>query len=262
MNNKSLIKLSNIIGLISIILLIFWNFIVITVSAFELKAFGERITDTFFLSIIGILGIMFGSVIINIMLNLTRIAEKLNQDDTKNYKKKNIKFIIIFLISFPILFGILFGFDYLSSKRKEKMLISSAESIIENNRDKWDKLLNYSFDENWINETKNILYLYSKTDKNFPFISVIVKDNIGNSEVFLDFKYKTKINKSSIKQDFIRDTTQKEREYLNKIFNSDFNELKFNEDDGDYELFYPYIKDGKKIIFYFSDYSPYGNMTK
>lgn len=263
MNNKSLVRLSNIIGIISIILLVYWVFVFISITVFGLKVFRENITETFYLSVVGILALMFGSLIINVMFNLTRIAEKHNQDDLNGSKRTSKKLGLLFALSFPLVFGLLFGGDYLTSKKKERMLISSAKEIIESNKEKSDKLLNYLFNESWIIETDDILDLYSKTDKHFPYVSVIVTDSIDKSQVFLGFRdYYGKQNDTiqPIKKDFILKTTKVEREYLDKVFFNSFDKVKFSASDGRYELFYPYIKDGKRIVLYFSDYQRYGKI--
>ena len=81
MNNKTIVRLSNIIGITSIILLVYWVFIFISITVFGLKFFRENLTETFYLSVVGILALMLGALIINVMFNLTRIAEKHNLDD-------------------------------------------------------------------------------------------------------------------------------------------------------------------------------------
>lgn len=263
MNNKSLVRLSNIIGIISIILLVYWVFIFISITVFGLKVFRENITETFYLSVVGILALMFGSLIINVMFNLTRIAEKHNQDNLNVTKRTSKKLVLIFGLSFPLVFGLLFGGDYLTSKKKEKMLIASAKSIVENNKEKSDKLLNYSFNESWIIETDDILDIYSKTDKHFPYVSVIVADSIDKSQIFLGFRdYYGKLNDTiqPIKKNFIQQTTKEERDYLDNVFYKNLDKVRFSASDGRYELFYPYLKDGKKIVLYFSDYQRYGKI--
>lgn len=263
MNNKSLVKLSNIIGIISIILLVYWVFVFISITVFGLKVFRENITETFYLSVVGILALMFGSLIINVMFNLTRIAEKHNQDDLNVSKRTSKKLGLIFGLSFPLVFGLLFGGDYLTSKKKEKMLIASAKSIIENNKEKSDRLVKYSFDEKWIIETTDILDIYSKTDKHFPYVSVIVPDSLDKSQVFLGFRYyHGNLNDTiyPVKKNFIQQTTKVEREYLDNVFNKNLDKVRFSARDGRYELFYPYFKDGKKVVLYFSDYQRYGKI--
>lgn len=262
MNPKQLVKLSNGIGLVAILLLIYWVFIFITINIFGLKIFKEYISQTFYLSVLGILALMGGALIINIMFNLTRIAEKHNQD--QNVLNFGSKLGWLFLLSFPVLLGLLFLGDHLSSEKKERMLINSAESIILSNEKKTAHLGNYKFQEDWILETKHILNILSKTDDNFPHISIIVKDSIDNEPAFLGFTryYNGKAHDTILpqKQYFINKTTKQEREYLNKVFDTDFDEKRYSSYNGKYELFIPYSKGKREVVMYFSEYQRYGKM--
>jgi hypothetical protein len=263
MNLKTLVKLSNIVALVSILLLIYWVFVFISVEVFGFKIFRENISQTFAMSILGILAMMAGSLMINVMFNLTRIAEKHNRDETAETKAVTKNLGWAFLLSFPLIILFLFGGDYLTSMKKESMLIDSAKSVIEKYPQKADGLLNYQFNENWLVEMDNTLDLMRKTDKNFPSVLVIVKDSIDNSDVFLGFHGYTKSNDSAQqpeKQKFILETTKFERDYLNKVFNDNYSEIRFSASDGKYELYYPYFKDGKKIVLYFSDFQRYGKL--
>jgi hypothetical protein len=263
MNLKTLVKLSNIVALIAIVLLIYWVFVFVSVEVFGFKIFRENISQTFAMSVLGIFSLMAGSLMINVMFNLTRIAERHNKDDILEAKAVSKKLGWAFLLSFPLIFGILFSGDYLTSKKKEAMLIDSAKSVVEKYPQKVDGLLNYQFKEDWLIETDNTLDLMRKTDKNFPSVVVIVKDSIDNSEVFLGVQDYTKSNDLTyqpVKQRFILETTKAERDYLSKVFNENYNEIRFSASDGKYQLFYPYSKDGKRIVLYFSDYQRYGKL--
>ncbi len=263
MNLKTLVKLSNIVALIAISLLIYWVFVFISVQVFGLKIFRENISETFGMSVLGIFVLMAGSLMINVMFNLTRIAEKHNKDEILEAKAVSKKLGWVFLLSFPIIFGLLFGGDYLTSKKKEAMLIDSAKSVIEKYPQKVEGLLNYQFNEDWLKETDNTLELMRKTDKNFPSVLVIVKDSIDSSEVFLGFRNYSMPTDESIqplRQNFILETTKVERDYLSKVFNENSNEIRFSASDGNYQLYYPYSKDGKKVVLYFSDYQRYGKI--
>lgn len=215
------------------------------------------------MSILGILALMFGALIINVMFNLTRIAEKHNQDENNHVKTVFKKSSWAFALSFPIIFGLLFAGDYFTSKKKEILLIESAKAIILDNSEKADKLVNYSFNKKWINETEDILDLMSKTDENFPNVSVIVKDSMDNSKVLLEIRNYYGIGNDTIqpaKKNYLLATSKEEREYLNKVFDGDFEEIKFSASNGQYELFFPYSKNNKKMVLHFSDYQRYGKM--
>lgn len=262
MNPKQLVRLSNSIGIISIILLIYWVFIFITIQVFGLKVFRENLTETFYLSIVGILALMAGALIVNIMFNLTRIAQKHNQDEAVLRSGKRMG--IIFLASLPMIFLALFAGDYLTSKKKENLLVKSAQSVIESNKKKSEHLLNYRFEEEWIIQTEEILEIMSKIDKNFPHVSILVKDSIDYEPVILGFtkNYSSSLNDTilPLKRRFIRKTTQPEREYLKTVFNEENEKYRYSSHDGRYELFYPYRKEGKIVIIYFSEYQRYGKI--
>lgn len=263
MNLKFLVKLSNIVALVSIVLLIYWVFVFVSVEVFGFKVFRENLSQTFVMSVLGIFALMAGSLMINVMFNLTRIAQKHNQDEIVEVRAVSKKLGWIFLLSFPVVFGLLSAGDYLTSKKKESMLIQSAKSIVEDNAPRANGLLNYRFDKSWLMETDESLDLMSKTDRNFPSVSVIVKDRIDDSDVFLAFRDYSEPNDKTVephKKDFIFATTKVDRDYLNKVFDDDYNEIRFSASDGNYELFYPYIKDGKKVVLHFSDYQRYGKM--
>jgi NADH:ubiquinone oxidoreductase subunit 5 (subunit L)/multisubunit Na+/H+ antiporter MnhA subunit len=260
MNPKTLVKISNTIGVISIILLIYWVFSFISIQVFGFKVFRENITESFYFSIIGILALMTGALIINLMFNLTRIAEKHN-DDKSLEKKISKKVLIIFLLSFPVIFGVLFTGDYLTSQKKEKMLINSANRIIKENSDKADKIADYNFDNNWINKTSDILKFFSSIDKNFPRVQVIVQDKMDGTKIYLGVQPYSHIINDTVqpkKINYIQKTTQEERDYLQNVFEQKTIKTRFSASDGNYELFYPYIKNGKLVVFYFTDYQKYG----
>ena len=262
MNAKQIVRLSNIIGITSILLLVYWVFTFILIEVFGLKIFRENMTDTFYLSILGILALMTGSLIVNLMFNLTRIAEKHNLD-LENPKSSRLKFLTLILI-FPLIAIILFGGDYLTSAKKEKMLIKSAESIIASNKANSDKLVNYSFSTSYIKQTSDILEVLSRTDKNFPSVKVIVKDSINGSPVYLGFDhyYGENLNdkRQAQKRVYLHETTKEERDYLSTVFVKGSNEVRYSSYNGNYELFYPYRKNGKTIILYFSEQQRYGKL--
>ena len=190
MNAKKIVRLSNIICIISVVLLCYWVFSFIVMEVFGLKVFRENITQTFYLSILGIISLMFGALITNIMFNLTRIAEKHN-NDTMELKKRKKSILAVFLATFPLIVVLLFLGDFLTSKKKENMLIKSAESIAINNQSIVSEIINYNFSKDWIMKTEIKLELLSNMDINYRNISLIVYDDVDGFPVFLILKKST-----------------------------------------------------------------------
>ena len=263
MNAKKIVSLSNILGIVSIFLLIYWVFTFITMEVFGLKVFRENMTQTFYLSILGILALMLGALILNIMFNLTRIAQKHNADIQEENKQNRIM-LLVFLMSFPMIIFLLFMGDYLTTKKKEQMLIESARSIVTSNQQNIERMTNYAFSKEWILETTDLLAFLSKIDKNYTSISALTLENIHDTPVFLIFEsyfYRdTKDEKPLNKMDFIFETDLTQREYLMRTFTQKETKEYFHSHDGTYELFYPIVKDGKTIILYFQDRQRYGKL--
>lgn len=261
MNSKKMVKLSNNIGLIAILMLVYWVIIFITTEVFGLKIFKEKITQTFNWSIICILVLMFGALIINIMFNLSRIADKINNDNEVAIKRAG-KGIIVFVCSLPILIICLFLGNYLSTKKVENELKNSAEGIIKSYKIEIDKISNYTFNKDWINDTINLFSLIIRLDHSFNNMAVIFEDEINGIPFYLSFYSGRQINEKDIlnKMDFIRKYDLEEREYIEKVFKEDYNQKLFVSNMGSYHLFIPYEYNNKKMILFFSDQRTYGSL--
>jgi len=263
MTAKKIVKLSNILCIISVIALCYWVFTFIVMNVFGLKVFRKNLTETFYLSILGILALMFGALITNIMFNLTRIAEKHNSDTT-DLKQTNKIILICFIALFPIITILLFAGDYLTANKKERMLVQSAESIVVSNKNIIDEIINYDFTKKWISNASTKLQLLSKMDRNYKNISILVSDSIDNVPVFLIFNsydYTTKDSQHEPdKVNFVFQSDIKQREYLEKVFQNNFLEKNFSAYDGNYEMFYPIKHKDKIIVLYFQDRQQYGKI--
>ncbi len=248
-------------ALTAIILLVYWVFIFISITVFSLKVFQENITESFYFSILGIISLLVGAVIVNIMFNLTSISESLKSSAHKDVKKKPNKFWTpIVLVSFPLIFGLLFFGDYRTTKIKEKKLIEAAEYSITNNKEVTESFMSYAFDEEYIRETAEGLKFIANQSESFPSISIIIKDTIHQKDVFLRFTshfHDTKKSQYS-KLDYIYPCSPKEQEYIKSVFDDNKKGHLFSASDGTYELYYPYIRGNKVIILYFTDRNRYG----
>ena len=292
MNAKKLVKATNIISMVAVTLLVYWVFALILIQVFGLKVFREHITEIFLMSILGILAVMGGTLMLNIMLNLTRIAERGQEEEVRGGRKT----VYLLLAVFPILAALLFGGNYLTIRQKRDILTQSSERIVKDNPAQLDALTDYRFDLAYIKKSSEILDLMAKDDLSFKSAMIIVQDKIDNKPVYLAFSADSRLNvggeavpaasqneavpaanqnvegndnfvmdrngeKVMIKKmDYVYSPNLKEREYLQKVFAGQTQEMRYEAEDGHYSLCHPYRKNGKTIVLCFSDYQEYGKI--
>lgn len=282
MNAKKLVKATNIVGMVAVVLLVYWVFVLILSNVFGLKVFREYITEIFLMSILGIFAVMAGALILNIMLNLTRIAERGQEEESKGGRKT----LYLLLAVFPVLAALLFGGNYLTVQKKRQILTQSLERIVKDNPSQIKALADYRFDSAYIKKAALILELMSKEDSAFKAATVIVPDTIGNKQVYLAFSADSHLsgideqapnaqgvgdnndfvvtrngNKETIsKTQYLYAPNLSEREYLQRIFAGQTNEIRYEAQDGNYSLCHPYRQNGKTIVLCFSDYQQYGKI--
>ena len=292
MNAKKLVKATNIIGMVAVTLLVYWVFALILIQVVGLKVFREHITEIFLMSILGILAVMGGTLMLNIMLNLTRIAERGQEEEVRGGRKT----VYLLLAVFPILAALLFGGNYLTIQQKRDILTQSSERIVKDNSAQLDALADYRFDLAYIKKSSEILDLMAKDDLSFKSAMIIVQDKIDNKPVYLAFSADSCLNvggeavpaasqneavpaanqnvegndnfvmdrngeKVMVKKmDYVYSPNLKEREYLQKVFAGQTQEMRYEAEDGHYSLCHPYRKNGKTIVLCFSDYQEYGKI--
>ena len=287
MNMKNLVKACNIIGLVSISLLVYWVFAFILITVFGLKVFRAHISEMFTLSIFGIIALMAGALMLNIMLNLTRIAER----EQAAVAKQSKKWLLAFVAVFPLLAAVLVGGNYFTAQQKQRLLIHSAEQLIQDNPRQTSMLADYQFTLDYLRNTGNYLQLLEKRDTAFRHIEVIVADKIDGMPVYLSlgrsrdldgaqavadnaavhrtdeivFQQANNSMEHLKKVDYVFSADVKEREYLQTVFAKQASahaadHIRFVADDGRYEVFYPYYDGKQTIVFRLSDYQRYGKL--
>jgi len=262
MNNDLIIKYTNKVAVYSLVALIYWVFIFLVITVFELRIFGENITEMFYFSLLGIFAMLSGTVILNVMANLSKISTVIsnNQNQAASIPKRSKLAIIMVLISFPVICGILFAGNSLSADKNKDKLIKAAQSLITENQVELSVLSNYEFSPEYVKKAEDTLCVIKKIDKNIPEVILILPDQIGNKKLFLRFEgcpYNDQDEKIE-KQNFIFSASEDEREYLNSVFIRGNKSNKFSYTKGNYQLYYPTKINGRLVVLYFSDYERYG----
>jgi len=261
-NRDKIISLTNKLSCILVIILLYWVFIFIYISVFGFKVFRENLTELFFISILAILALLTGAVIINIMLNLTKISQSLAGEKETTGKMKAGKgkvFTLLFVLSFPLIFGLLYLGDLRSSHLKREYLLSSAQAIVTENQEIIEKLGEYKYDSSYLRLAESSLNFLEKQDKNFRSLSLIVEDTVQGKNAFLRISSYIRDTLPK-KATLVHTCSKEEREYLKKVFSGESDDYRFSSHDGRYELYYPVKTKNRIIVLYFYDYQYYGKI--
>ena len=257
----NVIKITNTIALATVALLMYWVFIFICSSVFGFKVFRENMTEMFLLSILGIFAILSGAIILNIMFNLTAIADGRDIEKRGNIPKRK-KPIYIFLSSLVVIFIFLYAGDLATSKKKEKYLVSSAADLLAEQQDIIGSLSSYSFSREYIESASQDIKVLSKVEEKFPKVTVITRDSLRGKPLLLGFTSYSGLGKDeeALKADYILSTSSEERKYLNSIFDGSTSTHRFSSNDGRYEIYYPVKTENGQIVIHLSQHSRYGKI--
>ena len=267
MTRNHLIRLSGGIALFSMLLLLYWVFAFCCVSVFGLKVFGQNMTETFGLSIFGILSLLAGSLIVNVVLNLTKIANSLagevspsGSGVSQRHRSKLMWFVLAGL--FPVIALALFAGDWASAKRKEQRLMHGARAMLRENARELEALAEYSFTPGYVNRAAETLKLLSRINERSPQVMVIVEEQTPERRFILAFENHSSWESSGVRTraEFVYPCSPEEREYLLRVFEGQESNHRFSASDGRYELYLPAKIGNRTIVMYFSDWNRYGKL--
>jgi hypothetical protein len=263
MNHSRIIKISNRVALYATIALFYWVIVFLTITVFDLKIFRERITETFFMSVLGIFAILGGALILNVMSNLSKISESVAAKEAtiiQPVSSSKWKFVAT-VLSIPVIIALLFGGAEYSSYKKKGVLISAAKAMVTENQKELEGLANYEFSLEYIVKTGKVISVMEKIDLNLPDAKVILPDAIEGKKVFLAFARNNYLETNSAqKQNFIFTSSKEDRAYLGSVFSNGNTEMRYQAKSGNYELYLPVKAEEKIIVLYFSDYQRYGKI--
>ncbi len=262
MNHDFLIKNTNRIAVYATVALTYWVVVFLTITVFDLKIFRERMTETFYLSLLGIFAILGGAMVLNVMANLSKISTALGKQHAlpTNAPQPSRLRLGVAALSLILIVVVLFVGNELSLKRKKELLISAAEKLVSENQDSLFMLADYKFSLDYAKKTAGALKVVQKIDKNFPEVMLVVPESITGKQVFLAFGGREyhDAKEENEKVSYIFPASQTEREYLSSVFVTGNKNYRFHGEKGSYQLYFPIEVSGKRFVLYFSDYQRYG----
>lgn len=300
MNKAKIVNWSNAVGVIAAVCLVYWVFIFLVNSVFGLKIFKQNLTEAFLMSVLGLMALMAGTLMVSLMLNITRIAtslEKLTSSLTNTALANSLmslkqKMMVLSLIagSFVLIATAMFAGDAYTRYEKKRILLDMAQSLVEENKNKLQQVEGFKFDESSVKRLSRQINIIAKIDSNVHGLSLLLADSVDGRPVVLAFGAQTRWDAARMaeisaaevaavaaeevtqsedhakkvdvqKTDFIFSASQAQRVYLNEVFAGKTTESRFEANNGNYELFYPVVINKKVVVFYFNDYQRYGKFS-
>ncbi|PID58797.1 hypothetical protein CSB45_02010 [candidate division KSB3 bacterium] len=258
----NIVKITNKIALVTVVLSMYWVFIFVSSTVFGFKVFRENMTEMFLLSILGLFTILSAVVLLNIMFNLTAIAERRSGEEPKKAQTISKMLVLAFIASLLALFCLLYAGDRLTSKHKENYLLSAASSLVKEQRSIIHRLADYTFSREYIERACQDIEILSKVEEEFPEVTIIVIDTIDGKPFLLGFSRYARLAKDEKvrKADYILATSSEERTYLYSALEGKISGHRFSAHDGRYEVYYPLRTDTGNIVIHLSQYSKYGKI--
>jgi len=254
------IRLANIAAITAIGLLIYWVFVFLVINVLGLKVFRENLTETFYLSALGIVALLGGALVVSVVLNLSKIADALAQATPPPAAQRTINktFAWAIAFSFPITFALLYVGDLTSARLEEQRLIESAQTLIQSSSAEINQLANYDFSPTYIKRASELLRRLTRVDEQFPQVQAVVLDNIEGKSYLLAYSESSGFEKVT-RADFIYPCSAEERRYLRAALSGKTNKPRFTADDYTYELYFPVVSQGRRMVLFLSKNSRYGN---
>lgn len=278
MNKTKIVSWANVIGMVAAVFLVYWVFIFLVNTVFDLKIFEKHLTTAFLTSILGLLALTASALIISLMLNITRIAaslEKLTSSltntalvDDATTRKLKVMLIGGVAASFIMIAVLMFAGDAYSKYLKKQTLLDTAQALVQENQDRLGLVQDYDFNKDMVNRLTRQINTIAKIDSSVSQLSLLLPDKIDNRFVVLGFSGGTQYAHGSDqlfeapeKVDFIFSGSQSQRAYLKEVFAGKTMDYRFEAYEGNYELFYPVKIQKKIVVFYFSDFQRYGKVS-
>lgn len=276
MNKTKIVSWANVVGMIAAVFLVYWVFIFLLNTVFDLKIFGKQLTTAFLTSILGLLALMASTLIISLMLNITRIAaalEKLTSSLTNTTlvdgsTTRSLKMMLAAGVtaSFVLIAALMFAGDAYSKYVKKQTLLDVAQALVQENKDRLLSVSEYQFNSPTVAALTRQMSTIAKIDNKVDQLSLLVADKVDDRFTVLSFAAHQSLSRQEKpsrldKIDYIFSGSQAQRTYLKDVFMGNTMDYRFEAYEGNYELFYPVLINKKIVVFYFSDFQRYGKVS-
>jgi hypothetical protein len=257
MDNDPLIRMTRRFSVIAGITLVLTPVLGLVLELMELKTFRRfGLRDmTGFLLLLSMA--MFGSVMLNLTLTISRVAERLapnatgraaGQTGSSGFRPKRVIGIFIAVL---VAIGVI---DHLAVRRIEAELTERANQSTTRFANAIEKMANYRYEEGWISDTSRHLALMERQGS-YSNVSLILRDAINEQAVYLTFRAGTSTSDDEAEPRIRHalQATAEELAYLDGVFDSGNMVARFWARSERYEVLLPVKAGGRVVVLRFGD---------
>lgn len=256
-------KITTLIIIFTTLAILVWLVGFIISVTFKLSVFDADALVFLFAVLAGAFILILCSAILNIVINMSLIAEKNIKKLENNGSEISYKKIALFFGLAVLTIGcFLFLGDFISKNDAKNILIQEAQDIVSRYPNSINVLKKGLSDKNYLKEIPDTLKFLSSVKKEFPYVLLITSDKFNNDTVYLYITQWSSKNDLSLPLygHAFYECNKKDCEYLSKVFFKNSLQQYFYQADQDFNLYIPFSENGKRFVLLFSKNQRYGKI--
>lgn len=291
MSHATWVKWLNRLAMVALMLLLYWLFIMAVTQIFGLSVFARSITEAFAISLAGLLALMGGSLMLNVMLNLSRMAHSLEQGQPVHASPRPQPLPAkspywgwvgfgAFLFSLGVIAAGLFAGDQYTRTKKKNLLMHTAASLVQERQQSLDQALTLPLQptRSTLTGLSQQLLLLEQTERHVDAIQLLLPMRYRGEAVVIGinkhqpWKHSGPLDTPAHHpagaamadvdvSELLFGTTPEQRQWINDAFAGKQPAPLYHYEGSRYELFYPVRLGPDWVILHFSDQQNYGKVS-
>lgn len=269
MKNQTIVQWCNRLAMLAILALLYWVLLFSVNEVFDLRILRERSTTAFGFVVLGILALLAGSLMLNIMFNLTRIAERVEHaalapaSASESKRSSPRRWLLGFTALTTLSVALMFAGDARTRMLKKDLMLQTAQAISSQNQAALRQFAQQELTANSVNPLAQQLELVRKSTEFVNEVYVLRPEKILGQDniVAIEHELPPEDKKPFSSLDLAFKATQQQRTYLNAAFAGQTDAPLYVSRGGRYWLLYPVRLDNKVLVLFLSDEQAYGKSS-
>lgn len=296
MSHATAVKWLNRLAMIALLMLLYWLFIMAVTQIFGLKVFARSITEAFAISLAGLLALMGGSLMLNVMLNLSRMAHSLEKGQPvqgslsqgplplpaqSQSQRWGWLGLAMFLLSLGLIAAGLFAGDQYTRTQKKNRLMLTAAHLVQERQRALDQALSLPLQpsKSVLDGLSQQLMLLEQTERDVDAIQLLLPTQYRGEAVVIGIDkhqpwqhsgpVEAAANRHPVQgataevdvSELLFSTTSEQRHWLDAAFEGRQPAPLYQYEGSRYELFYPVRLGRDWAVLHFSDQQNYGKVS-